>query len=573
MEEENTVKFTIIDEIMGGGKSSRAFDEINTNPDKNYLFVTLLLDELERFDKACDNVEILFPKEKDETASKFENFKKLIPYGKNIGITHAMFQIIDQEAIDFLKQQNYILIIDETIDCIKVLQDISSFEIKVLFESGVLLFNQETNQVSWNNDKYPDIKGWSLFKEVELNNIKKYCDAGSLSFELDDKTTFEDYKGKFIWMLPPDIFSCFNDIRVLTYQFKDSFMELYLKINNFDYEIQAMSAVDENLRKERIKKLITLVEGKYNKDLEGFNLTHSFYKTLSPEDAKTIGNVCENCIRNIKGRAKDIKHNVMWTCPKNSIGKIVGVGPNGQSLKGRKRPKNFNQHDHKSKEKNPTYIYSNARATNVYKHKTIVLYLISRFMNPNLKNYFSKKGYHTTDAIEDMFALNELIQWVWRSAIRNNEPITLFLPSSRMRELFMSWLDSRQKEKEEPMEFWDSNIIEEPMGFWDPNIINEVVYIDESNFYEDDRILVKYVDKDGNIKLEYSGYESMRAKYKISRATKKEVELYESGEPLSMTEYVSQNEPVRYAQWGYSKAEGICIEEWPGPSGGNAANA
>lgn len=555
MEKESTVKFTIIDEIMGEGKTSRAFDEINGNPDKKYLFVTLLLDELERFEKACANVEILFPKEKDETASKFENFKKLIPYGQNIGITHVMFQMIDEETIGLLKQQNYILIIDETIDCIKVIQDISPFEIKVLFESGALLFDQETNQVSWNNDEYPNIKGWCFLKEVELKKIKKWCDDGALSFEPDQDTTFKDYKGKFIWMLPPNIFSCFNEVRVLTYQFKDTFMELYLKINNFDYEIQAMSAVDENLKKEQIKKLITVVEGNYNKRLEGLNLTHSFYKALNAEDAKIIGMTCENCIRNIKGKGnyqQDIKHYVMWTCPKSAINKIVGVGPTGQALRGRRKPRHFNQHDHKSTEKNPTYMYSNARATNVYKHKTIALYLISRFMNPNLKNYFSKKIYNVTDGIEDRFALNELIQWVWRSAIREGKPITVFIASSRMRRLFMNWLDSRRKE------------MKETMGYWDSDIENEVVYLDNSEFYEDERVLVKYVDKDGSIKLEYSGYHEMRAKFKISRATKKEVELYEAGEPLSMTEHVSLQEPVRYAQWGYSKAEGIPIAEYPG---------
>ena len=31
-----------------------------------------------------------------------------------------------------------------------------------------------------------------------------------------------------------------------------------------------------------------------------------------------------------------------------------------------------------------------------------------------------------------------------------------------------------------------------------------------------------------------------------------------------MIEYISDKEPVRYAQWGYSKAEGIIIKEWPG---------
>jgi len=37
--------------------------------------------------------------------------------------------------------------------------------------------------------------------------------------------------------------------------------------------------------------------------------------------------------------------------------------------------------------------------------------------------------------------LNELLQWLWRSAIRDNQPITVSILSERMRELFDNWLE------------------------------------------------------------------------------------------------------------------------------------
>ena len=43
-------------------------------------------------------------------------------------------------------------------------------------------------------------------------------------------------------------------------------------------------------------------------------------------------------------------------------------------------------------------------------------------------------------AFNDAYALTELIQWVWRSRVRRGEPITLYLPSPRMRRLFEEWL-------------------------------------------------------------------------------------------------------------------------------------
>ena len=42
--------------------------------------------------------------------------------------------------------------------------------------------------------------------------------------------------------------------------------------------------------------------------------------------------------------------------------------------------------------------------------------------------------------IADLYQPTELIEWVWRSRVRKGEPITLYLPSPRMRRLFEEWL-------------------------------------------------------------------------------------------------------------------------------------
>ena len=42
---------------------------------------------------------------------------------------------------------------------------------------------------------------------------------------------------------------------------------------------------------------------------------------------------------------------------------------------------------------------------------------------------------------EDLYGLSEMIQWIWRSRIRNGEKINIYVPSIRMRTLLKSWLD------------------------------------------------------------------------------------------------------------------------------------
>ncbi len=55
-----------------------------------------------------------------------------------------------------------------------------------------------------------------------------------------------------------------------------------------------------------------------------------------------------------------------------------------------------------------------------------------------LKNYFQEQG---VEVREDDYALSEMIQWVWRSAIRDGKEIWIYIPSRRMRELFRNWLN------------------------------------------------------------------------------------------------------------------------------------
>ena len=40
----------------------------------------------------------------------------------------------------------------------------------------------------------------------------------------------------------------------------------------------------------------------------------------------------------------------------------------------------------------------------------------------------------------DAFALAEMLQWIWRSAIRDDKSINIYIPSERMRNLLIGWL-------------------------------------------------------------------------------------------------------------------------------------
>ena len=57
----------------------------------------------------------------------------------------------------------------------------------------------------------------------------------------------------------------------------------------------------------------------------------------------------------------------------------------------------------------------------------------------------------------DQYALAIMIQWVWRSRIRNGQEIWLYVPSRRMRELFLKWMDDAVAAYQKEQEVTDKN--------------------------------------------------------------------------------------------------------------------
>jgi len=61
-------------------------------------------------------------------------------------------------------------------------------------------------------------------------------------------------------------------------------------------------------------------------------------------------------------------------------------------------------------------------------------------MSPRLWQFF--RAMRGIEPRHDDYALAELLQWVFRSAIRDDKAIDLYLPSSRMRKLLKGWMAS-----------------------------------------------------------------------------------------------------------------------------------
>ena len=77
----------------------------------------------------------------------------------------------------------------------------------------------------------------------------------------------------------------------------------------------------------------------------------------------------------------------------------------------------------------------------------------------------------------DAYALSEMIQFICRSRVRRGEPIYCYIPSKRMRELLIDWLNCRiQSGTFDDIKINSENIEE---YYKENNDINNAVNIDD----------------------------------------------------------------------------------------------
>jgi hypothetical protein len=176
---------------------------------------------------------------------------------------------------------------------------------------------------------------------------------------------------------------------------------------------------------------------KYDSKFDRLRLTSTWYEKATKVQLKLVSNT----IRNIGNNTCKQEPGLMgYTLPKDSLGskRDGGVHPIGYPPTKCMEDEEGNELPFTDKARSG-HIACNARATNEYASKTVMVHAFNRYPNEIVRRYLEA---YNVPFDSDRFALNEMIQWIWRSAIRNDEPITLAILSKRMREdLFLLWLN------------------------------------------------------------------------------------------------------------------------------------
>lgn len=405
------MKVKIIDSIPGSGKTSAIIDMIkNDKSDDNYIYITPFLTEVERVKTNCKYKKFHEPKF-NGNGTKFQNLNKLISENKNIVSTHALFHKSNMATVDLIKSGDYILVLDEVFNVIEE-YPISKNDIEMMINEGLAYI--EDDFFLWNEERI-DYNG-------EFNNIKYLALNRSLIM----------YKEKIlIWSFPVEVFKAFKEVYILTYMFDCQEQCYYYKMHDIDFEYYYAAKLndkfilkqrDDNYSEKEIKdKLNSLITIVHDKKLNAigdntYALSHSWYHNeMELGGLTTLKN---NLLNFFINKTKSKSNEVLWTTFKDARTRLKGKG----FTKG--------------------FISCSIRATNDYADRIYLAYCINVFSNPIIKQFFHSRGVKIN---QEKYALSELIQWIWRSAIRNDNHITIYIPSKRMRELLIDWLDDEIK--------------------------------------------------------------------------------------------------------------------------------
>ncbi|MHB8809589.1 MAG: hypothetical protein ACYC9M_06200 [Desulfobulbaceae bacterium] len=424
----------VVDAVMGTGKSTWAIGEINGNLDKKYVIVTPLVSEVTRYKEGIskeykgkrDDVVAL---DEEESQTKSSRFKQALQDGKTIIATHKLFtDHTDEECFNLIGKGVYNLILDETITLVKEEFSITEHDVKLLISSGYLTSKPsgvEGMDMLSCTDKCTDYNG---AHEDFFNATRSYR-----VFRINNQNTV-------IFVVPPYWIAAFYCVHILTYLFEGSETHAWLQLHNIrfdhsklirDHSGYRFEKHDLNYSGKHFKSMLTIfVDKKMNaigepkaKGNVQRPLSHSWFdsqrKTYKKGDGGAYDTLRKNVLNYFKNRMKARSSDVLWTCPKGHRKNM--------------RDRYFDPAGIK------TWVASPTRATNDFRDRHVLAFLLNVYQKPNIVKFFQHHGI-TLNA--EIYALSTLVQWTWRSAIREGEPITIYLPSERMRNLLKRWLAS-----------------------------------------------------------------------------------------------------------------------------------
>jgi len=395
------VQFT--DRPCGTGKTSDLLKSFKVGV--KYFVVVPTLAEIERvirdavvpFDK---------PKEgsyEDETGVKRNSLlmglADLIADGENIVCTHALF---DKVNINKFALDDYNVIIDEVFDCVKGFNGPKDETFQTTYIEGGLATVDDNGKV------IPTAKWLLEGDDAYAHKLLDEAKRGRLH---------RSGEGFYVTVVPVELFTSNRSCTVMSYLAEGSLMAMYLRKLGVPYEVSKNNNIDRSAREQARDRL--------NISYLDLGLTKAQgYKRQGNWGGKLKATIA-NKLMNTRGRhMKGISpENIIITCRKDlwfdKNDEISSFAKDARLAKA-------------------NWVHKSTKGTNAYRNCTHAVHMFDLNMNPSVKKFLN-----VSKEDEDMWKQSELIQWLYRTDLRNQDSdkkIHLHITSKPMQELVENWL-------------------------------------------------------------------------------------------------------------------------------------
>lgn len=340
----------------------------------------------------------------------------MLQSGVNISITHALYSSIRKEHLFYIKKNNYTLILDEEVSFIEPLGDgYTKSDFEYLRSLNQITVEESNGRLVWIGD--------NIGSDTKYTKLANMCRLGMV------------YQAKrsehiFVTQLPMDLITSAERVILLTYLFNGSILDSFLKMKG----IGVVPFTEVNLltkSKKDFRDLIEFVGDRQVKDFASDSLSSTWYRnTANQADASRIS----KAIRAVGVSNKVTGKDLLW-CTPSSLARPKTKSAKKISAKGY----GAGTGDIEDGIADGCFLACTSRATNAYRNRSVLVHAYNRFPHQTVSAFLQDYG---VPVDPNNFALSEILQWVWRSQIRDGKPIKLCILSKRMRRLFQEWLMS-----------------------------------------------------------------------------------------------------------------------------------
>lgn len=405
----------VCDMIMGSGKTTAAINKMNADKDGKYIFVTPFLDEADRIVKSCPAKKFVSPTY--EHGAKLTDFHILLSKGRNIATTHSLFARSTPETLELIQDAGYKLILDEAFQVVDNFR-CSKYILNYLKDKGAMEEDVETRSLTWiGNDE--------IDNDPSLARLREHCLSGR-AYTCGGEAV--------VWIFPVDLFNVFQEVIILTYLFDAQLLRYYFDLNKTDYIKIGVEQRDDSYYfsddctpPDFVADLVDLVHIVDHKRLNAIGAGKSamssswFDKEIRSKQCCKESNV-DTLRKHLTNLFQCVtpaySGEMLWTTYKKAERYVAA-------------PK------HKK-----AFLQLAARATNDYRNTNKLAYCANLHYEPLMKRFFKQFGIEMDD---DGYALSMMIQWIWRSAIRDRKEIWVYIPSFRMRKLLEDWMMEQKR--------------------------------------------------------------------------------------------------------------------------------